>query len=250
MPAAGYPLHSLKVAGIDRTNPLRAARALGLAVGALGTSVKLLRRLRPDAVMGGGGYVAGPVGLAAAALRRPLVLTEADSHLGISNRLLAPLAKRVFLAFPLEGRKEPRFVVSGRPLPTGTNDADRYEARRRFGIGAEETCLLVFGGSIGARTLNQASIEAFGAAAPCAVLHASGRRDYDELAARLRRAGQPCRTTTCPPTSSPSPTRLPQPTSPSRAPGARCSRWPQPGCRRSWCPTRMHPPTTRPATPS
>ncbi len=54
--------------------------------------------------MGGGGYVAGPVGLAAGSLRLPLVLTEADSHLGVANRLLAPLAKRVFLAFPIEGR--------------------------------------------------------------------------------------------------------------------------------------------------
>lgn len=191
MPAAGYPLHRLKVAGIDRRNPLRAAKAVGMAAGALGTSVRLLRRLRPDAVMGGGGYVAGPVGLAAVALRKPLVLTEADSHLGISNRLLAPLAKRVFLAFPLEGRSEPRFVVSGRPLPPGTGAADRYEARRRFGIGAEETCLLVFGGSIGARTLNLAAIEAFGRQAPCAVLHACGRRDYDELAARLAELGSP-----------------------------------------------------------
>ncbi len=191
VPAAGYPLHRLKVAGIDRGNPLRAARAAGLAVGALGTSVRLLRRLRPDAVMGGGGYVAGPVGLAAALLRKPLVLTEADSYLGISNRLLAPLAKKVFLAFPLEGREEPRFVVSGRPLPPGTGEADRYEARRRFGIGADETCVLVFGGSIGARTLNEASLEAFGRAAPCAVLHASGRRDHDDLAARLAALGNP-----------------------------------------------------------
>ena len=55
-------------------------------------------------MLGGGGYVAGPVGLAAAALRLPLVLTEADSHLGVANRLLAPLAERVFLAFPIEGR--------------------------------------------------------------------------------------------------------------------------------------------------
>jgi UDP-N-acetylglucosamine--N-acetylmuramyl-(pentapeptide) pyrophosphoryl-undecaprenol N-acetylglucosamine transferase len=191
VPAAGYPLHALKVAGIDRSNPLRAARALGLAVAALGRSVRLLRELEPDAVMGGGGYVAGPVGLAAAALRKPLALTEADSHLGISNRLLAPLAKKVFLAFPLEGREGPRFEVSGRPLPAGTGEADRYEARQRFGIDADEKCLLVFGGSIGARTLNRASIEAFGEHAPCAILHASGRRDHEELAARLAELGNP-----------------------------------------------------------
>ena len=191
VPAAGYPLHHLNVAGIDRRNPLRAARALGLAAGALAASLRLLRRLRADAVMGGGGYVAGPVGLAAAVLRIPLVLTEADSHLGISNRLLAPLARRVFLAFPLEGRDQPRFVVAGRPLPAGTGEADRYAARRRFGIGGDETCLLVFGGSIGARTLNHAALEAFGSDSPCAVLHACGQRDHEELARRLSELGDP-----------------------------------------------------------
>jgi UDP-N-acetylglucosamine--N-acetylmuramyl-(pentapeptide) pyrophosphoryl-undecaprenol N-acetylglucosamine transferase len=82
-------------------------------------------------------------------------------------------------------------MVSGRPLPAGTGGADRYDARRRFGIDAEETCLLVFGGSIGARTLNEASIEAFGRAAPCAVLHACGRRDHEQLAARLAELGSP-----------------------------------------------------------
>ena len=58
--------------------------------------------------MGGGGYVAGPVGLAAVLLRIPLVLTEADSHLGIANRLLAPFARRVCLAFPIAGRDRRR----------------------------------------------------------------------------------------------------------------------------------------------
>ena len=67
--------------------------------------------------MGGGGYVAGPVGLAALTLRIPLVLTEADSHLGLTNRLLAPFARRVCLAFPIAGREGARYRVTGRPIP-------------------------------------------------------------------------------------------------------------------------------------
>jgi UDP-N-acetylglucosamine--N-acetylmuramyl-(pentapeptide) pyrophosphoryl-undecaprenol N-acetylglucosamine transferase len=191
VPAAGYRFHAIQVTGIDRRNPLKAARAMLLAALALPRALALLRRLRPDAVIGGGGYVAGPVGLAAALLRIPLVLTEADSHLGMANRLLAPLAKRVFLSFPLAGREAPRYEVSGRPVPPGTGKADRAAARSRFGIPEDEQCLLVFGGSLGARTLNDAAIDAFGAAAPCAVLHASGRRDYDSLRARLDALGSP-----------------------------------------------------------
>src|SRR4051794_39029907 len=191
VPAAGYPFHPLKVAGIDRRNPLKAARAVGLAFGATGAARKILKRERVSAVIGGGGYVAGPAGAAAIALRIPLVLTEADSHLGIANRLLAPRARKVFLAFPIAGREPPRYEVVGRAVPRGTGTTDGAQARARFGIPGEERCLLVFGGSLGARTINFAALDAFGAAAPCAILHASGRRDYDELRMRLEELGSP-----------------------------------------------------------
>jgi UDP-N-acetylglucosamine--N-acetylmuramyl-(pentapeptide) pyrophosphoryl-undecaprenol N-acetylglucosamine transferase len=189
--AAGYPFHKLRVRGLDRRRPLRAALALVLAAVATLRAIRLLRRLGADAVLGGGGYVAGPVGLAAKLTRRPLLLTEADSHLGVTNRLLAPFAKRVFLAFPLERRRRRKWIVSGRPVPAGTGHADRAAARTRFGIGEHELALLVFGGSLGARRLNDAALEAFGAASPCAVLHASGRRDYDDLLHRLEELGSP-----------------------------------------------------------
>src|SRR3954454_16133348 len=143
VPAAGYPFHPLDVAGLDRSNPLKAARAAGLAARAVSKARKLVREGGCDAVMGGGGYVAGPVGLAALTRRVPLALTEADSHLGITNRLLAPFAQRVFLAFALDGRDGDRYEVTGRPIPPGTASADRGAARTRFGIPATAPCLLV-----------------------------------------------------------------------------------------------------------
>jgi UDP-N-acetylglucosamine--N-acetylmuramyl-(pentapeptide) pyrophosphoryl-undecaprenol N-acetylglucosamine transferase len=191
VPAAGYPFHALDVAGIDRRNPLRAARALALALRATGRARRLIGRFEADVVLGAGGYVAGPVGLAGRTLRLPLALMEADSHLGITNRLLAPVARRVFLSFPLPDHEGGKYVLTGRPVPAGTLDADRAAARARFGIGPEEQCLLVFGGSLGARRLNQAALDAFGAASPCAVLHASGQRDHEELAERLEGLGRP-----------------------------------------------------------
>ncbi len=191
VPAAGYPFHALRVAGLDRSNPLRAARAAAMALTATASARKLLEAIGADAVLGGGGYVAGPVGLAAWSLGVPLVLTEADSHLGVTNRLLAPLARRVFLAFPIAGRDGDRFVVAGRPVPAGTVGADRAAARARFGIAEDEPCVLVFGGSLGARRLNLAALEAFGEAAPGAVLHASGRRDHADLVQRLAAIGSP-----------------------------------------------------------
>jgi UDP-N-acetylglucosamine--N-acetylmuramyl-(pentapeptide) pyrophosphoryl-undecaprenol N-acetylglucosamine transferase len=191
VPAAGYPFHRLRVAGIDRRNPLRAARAVALAAGATGQAVRLLKSLDVDAVIGGGGYVAGPAGLAASARRLPLYLTEADSHLGLANRMLARFARRVFLAFPIEGREGGRYEVVGRPVPAGTGAVDRGAARARLGLPPDGDCLLVFGGSLGARSLNEAALGAFGAAAPCSVLHASGTRDYDGLRRRLEELGDP-----------------------------------------------------------
>jgi UDP-N-acetylglucosamine--N-acetylmuramyl-(pentapeptide) pyrophosphoryl-undecaprenol N-acetylglucosamine transferase len=79
----------------------------------------------------------------------------------------------------------------GRPVPRGTGEGDRAEARRRFGLPEEVPCVLVFGGSLGARSINFAAIDAFGSGAPGSVLHASGRRDYDELRARLDELGSP-----------------------------------------------------------
>jgi UDP-N-acetylglucosamine--N-acetylmuramyl-(pentapeptide) pyrophosphoryl-undecaprenol N-acetylglucosamine transferase len=191
VPAAGYPFHPLRVRGLDRRNPLRAARALVLAARATAAARRVLRDSGAGAVLGGGGYVAGPVGLAARSLRLPLALTEADSHLGVTNRLLAPLARRVFLSFPIEGRDGPRFEVTGRPVPARTGHVGREEARRRFGLSADGLCVLVFGGSLGARRLNEAALEAFGPAAPGSILHACGQRDHPELRRRLDALGSP-----------------------------------------------------------
>ena len=179
------------MAGLDRRNPLKAARALLWAGRATGQARRILRAMKADVVLGGGGYVAAPAGLAARSLRLPLVLTEADSHLGVANRLLAPFAERVFLAFDLAGRAGSKWEVTGRPVPADVVGADRTAARARFGIDDDRECLLVFGGSLGARRLNEAAVDAFGSAAPCWVLHACGRRDYDDLARRLDALGRP-----------------------------------------------------------
>jgi UDP-N-acetylglucosamine--N-acetylmuramyl-(pentapeptide) pyrophosphoryl-undecaprenol N-acetylglucosamine transferase len=187
VPAAGYEIDFLRVRGIDRRNPLRAARAGVEAIGAVGAARAALRRRRADVVLGGGGFVAGPAGLAATLARTPLVLTEADSHLGLANRLLAGRARRVCLAFPIERRDGERYLVTGRPVPEAVLAADRGAARERFGIGAGERALLVVGGSQGARSVNFAAVEAF-AERPgrdFRVLHLSGARDHEALRERL-----------------------------------------------------------------
>lgn len=186
VPAAGYSFEEISVSGLDRRNPLRALRALAQSARALRRSRALLAAAHIDVVMGGGGYVAGPVALAAWTRRIPIVLTEADSHLGVANRALAPLARRVCLAFPIAGRGGKRYRVTGRPVAPPT--ADREAARAAFGIEQGEQLVLVFGGSLGSRTINTAALDGLDGAG-FRVLHICGTRDWPELRERPRGPG-------------------------------------------------------------
>ncbi len=190
VPANGYEIDYLKVRGIDRRNPLRAIGAAAEAIAAVGAARRAIKRRRADVVMGGGGFVAGPAGLAASLTGTPLVLTEADSHLGLANRLLAGKARRVCLAFPIEGREGERYLVTGRPVPDAVLSADRGAARERFGIAPQSRCLLVMGGSQGAHSINLCALQAFAerGGRDFDVIHLTGRRDFEDLRARLRSA--------------------------------------------------------------
>jgi UDP-N-acetylglucosamine--N-acetylmuramyl-(pentapeptide) pyrophosphoryl-undecaprenol N-acetylglucosamine transferase len=123
----------------------------------------------------------------AAALRRvPAALTEADAHLGLANRLAAPFARRVFLSFPIDGCRPPKYRVTGRPIPPSSRPLPREEARRRFELPETGPLLLVFGGSLGAGPLNDVAVDSFGDIGP-AVLHLCGERDLERLRSRVRR---------------------------------------------------------------
>ncbi len=136
-------------------------------------------------MLGGGGYVAGPMVLAAWLRGIPAALTEADAHLGLANRLSLPFAKRLFLALPV-GHDDPKFRVVGRPIPATSLPAARDEARRELGLPPEGSVVLVFGGSLGARVLNDAALRAWAESGP-AVLHLCGQRDYEALRSRVSR---------------------------------------------------------------
>jgi UDP-N-acetylglucosamine--N-acetylmuramyl-(pentapeptide) pyrophosphoryl-undecaprenol N-acetylglucosamine transferase len=123
---------------------------------------------------------------AAARRKIPTALMEADAQLGLANRLATPFARRVFLSFPIAGRDGSKYRVTGRPIPARSRAVPQEEARELFGLPQRGPVLLVFGGSLGARLLNELAIEAFGEGGP-AVLHLAGTRDYDELRGRVSR---------------------------------------------------------------
>ena len=185
VPELGYEFDAFAVSGLPRRPGPQLVRATGRALAAPLACLHILRRRKPDAVLGAGGYVAGPMVLAARLSRIPCALTEADAHLGLANRLAAPLAERVFLALPL-GLHGEKYRAVGRPIPAASQPVERSEARGRLGLAVDGDVVLVFGGSLGARLLNEVALEAWAEDGP-AVIHLCGERDYPELRGRVSR---------------------------------------------------------------
>jgi UDP-N-acetylglucosamine--N-acetylmuramyl-(pentapeptide) pyrophosphoryl-undecaprenol N-acetylglucosamine transferase len=187
VPEAGFELDSFRVSGLPRRPSVELVGSILRAGGAVRESRRILKRRRPDVVLGAGSFVAGPMVVAAASMRIPTALTEADAHLGLANRLAAPFAKRVFLSYELDGHGPPKYLVVGRPIPSRSRPLPRAEARERLGLPPDGKILGVFGARAGARSLNDFAVETWGEAGPV-VLHLSGERDHDELRPRVHRA--------------------------------------------------------------
>jgi UDP-N-acetylglucosamine--N-acetylmuramyl-(pentapeptide) pyrophosphoryl-undecaprenol N-acetylglucosamine transferase len=186
VPEAGYELDVFAISGFPRRPTPALARALVRAARAPFACRRILGRRGPDIVLGGGGFVAGPMVLAAWTKRIPAALMEADAHLGLANRLAAPFARRVFLAYEIRGRSASRYRVVGRPIPARSRPARRDEARAAFGLPPDGPVLAVLGALAGARSLNELALEAFGSTGP-AVLHLAGDRDFASLEGRVSR---------------------------------------------------------------
>ena len=186
VPKAGYPFDGFEVDGLERRPSLALVRALARDAAAPIACARILRRRHAQVVLGGGGFVAGPMLAAARALRIPSVLTEADAHLGLANRLSAPLARRVFLAFPIDGRDGDRYRVVGRPVARRFFAADREEARRSLELPPDAFVVAAFGAFAGALRVNLAVADAFGDGSLDGVLlHVSGARDLEQVRERV-----------------------------------------------------------------
>ena len=187
VPEAGYELDTFRVSGFPRRPSLELLRSLVRAGVAPVACLRILRRRQPDVVLGGGGFVAGPMVVAASTLRIPSALTEADAHLGLANRLAAPFARRIFLSYPLDGDERGKARVVGRPIPARSRPVPQDEAREIFEVPQDERVLGVFGALAGAKALNEFVAETWGSSGP-AILHITGSRDFDAVRRKATRS--------------------------------------------------------------
>ena len=180
VPAAGIELRWITVAGLRGKTLVGAITGpLKLLLGCL-QSMLLMARLKPRAVLGMGGFVSGPVGLAALLTRRPLVLHEQNAVAGMTNRHLSRFATRVFCAMPgvFPGRTDAQAV--GNPVRRSLLDQAARPARAVPGQAA--LSILIVGGSRGAHALNTVVPEAVAAfGRPCRVLHQCGGNDLEAV---------------------------------------------------------------------
>jgi UDP-N-acetylglucosamine--N-acetylmuramyl-(pentapeptide) pyrophosphoryl-undecaprenol N-acetylglucosamine transferase len=193
VPSAGFELDTVEVRGFDRSRPL-SIFGVGLqATRAVGTSRQVLRRRDADVVVGMGGYVSLPAVIAASSLRVPVVLHEQNVVLGLANRVSKPLSRRVGVSFEETLRdvgNKGSWV--GNPVASAFTSLDasarRASARESFGLDADRTTMLVFGGSQGARSINKAAsglAELWRDRGDLQILHVTGREAYQEVAATV-----------------------------------------------------------------
>lgn len=149
VPKAGYPIDYIQVAGLRGKGVLRLLAAPLKLLSALYQGLKIMRRRNPAAVLGMGGYVTGPGGLAAWLNRCPLLIHEQNARAGLTNRLLAPFAKRVMQAFPNTFTSNLRVLHTGNPLRNSFAESGAEVREVNTPLR-----LLVVGGSLGAAYLN------------------------------------------------------------------------------------------------
>ncbi len=196
VPKAGYDFYTIDVAGFQRRISFEAIKknisAVKKAVVSSAEVKKLLKAINPDLVVGTGGYVCGPVLRAAAKLGIKTAVHEANAYPGVTIKLLAPKVDAVMLvnsdaAKYLNCKNEP--IITGNPVRQNILEAGREEARAALGLGDKKT-VLSFGGSLGARPLNEAVSELIKEnKSKYYHFHATGRAGYDRMMNALKADG-------------------------------------------------------------
>ena len=186
VPKAGYEISPIWISGLQRRlTPKNVLFPIKLLT-ALVQSYWLLRSFRPSIVISCGGYVAGPVGWVAAKLGIPIMIQEQNSYPGVTNRMLARYARRIFTAFPdaQDYFPEDRVRMVGNPTRNKLRQANAQTAREYFRFTEDRPVLLVLGGSLGAKSINQAmrhSLDTLHDIVGLQIIWQCGKRYIDDL---------------------------------------------------------------------
>ncbi|MCR4805078.1 MAG: undecaprenyldiphospho-muramoylpentapeptide beta-N-acetylglucosaminyltransferase [Clostridia bacterium] len=192
VPAAGYEIRGIDASGFNRRNLLKNVKTARDLVKGGREAEAILREFQPDAVLGTGGYVTGPVVRKASKMGIPCFLHESNVVPGMANKMLEKYADGIFVSFE-ESREhfahKERVVLTGNPIRRGFLAGDRAKARAEKGLSDEDFMVLVTGGSLGAQVLNLATVDLVRTLAASGrsirVFFVTGRRYFEEVKALL-----------------------------------------------------------------
>ena len=163
VPASGYNIIGLPVSGFDRKHLLRNFKVLARLLKSMGLAKKILNDFKPDIAIGVGGYASGPMLKAAQKMGIPTLLQEQNSYAGVTNKLLAAKAECICVAYEGMERFFPqeKIVLTGNPVRRNLLEcgATPEQARQAMGVAPDKKTILIIGGSLGARTINNAIID-------------------------------------------------------------------------------------------
>lgn len=195
VPDAGYPIIGLPVAGFDRKNPLKNIPVLYKLAKSQWKARRIIREFKPDVAVGVGGYASGPTLKAAGMMGVPTLLQEQNSYAGVTNKLLAQKAKKICVAYEGMERFFPanKIILTGNPVRQDLTAArtNREEALRKFGLVPSMKTVLIVGGSLGARTVNQcvmANLETIRSSG-VQFIWQTGKYYFEQAQAALKEAG-------------------------------------------------------------
>lgn len=162
VPKAGYDLHIVTAEWFDRSNPLRLIKTLLATNKGRKEAYKVIKEFKPDVVVSTGSFVSVPVVLAAKKYGASIYIQEQNAFPGLSNKLLEGCAKNIFLGF--EGgreqfRDQSKLIYSGNPVRAEFCGRDQKKDREELGIPADDTVIMLFGGSLGSEELNRIGVE-------------------------------------------------------------------------------------------
>ena len=196
VPAAGYPIKGLPVAGFDRKNLLKNIPVLIKLFKSQRLARKIVKDFGPHAAVGVGGYASGPTLKVAGSMGIPTLLQEQNSYAGVTNKLLAKDAKKICVAY--EGMErffdKDKIILTGNPVRQGlrNHQTTREEAIASFGLDPNKRTVLILGGSLGARTINQCLMNHLDKVKASGVqfIWQTGKIYIDEARAAVAQAGE------------------------------------------------------------
>jgi len=192
IPKEGYPFSTIEVRGLERRLSWANVVTFYKTMGSLWHSRRIIRDFKPDIVIGTGGYVCGPVLLAASLSGIPTIIQEQNVMPGITNKILAHFVDKIAVGYAEAGRyfaKPGKVVATGNPVRPDVLTANRAEGIAELGLDPEKLTLLVAGGSRGARSINTAMITVhkhFAGRSDIQILHVTGQSEYNSLVGNFK----------------------------------------------------------------